>query len=302
MGKDLYDKFEEARKVFEEASDASGLDLAGLCFDGPEEELNLTENTQPAILTASLAALAVLRVMNVEPAALAGHSLGELTAVAAAGGLSVGDAARLARVRGRYMQEAVAEGEGLMAAVLGLDDDKVREACSGASALGIVSPANFNSPGQVVISGAKPAVEKASELCREMGAKKVVPLAVSVPSHSMMMAPAAERFREELDGTGFRDLDTAVVSNATARFVTSAADVKAALIEQLTSPLLWVDCVNALAGEGCRVIIEVGPGKVLSGLIKRINKSVEARNVHDETSLNTTLDYLATGCSFTPKK
>jgi [acyl-carrier-protein] S-malonyltransferase len=189
-----------------------------------------------------------------------------------------------------------------MAAILGLDDDKVIEACSEASSLGIVSPANFNSPGQVVISGAKAAVEKASGLCQSMGAKKVVPLAVSVPSHSMMMAPAAERFREELDKTGIKDLHTAVVSNATAKFVTSAEAVKDALIKQLTSPLLWVDCVNALVDDSCGVIIEVGPGKVLSGLIKRITKKAEIRNVMSESSLNTTLDYLSMGCKFPSKK
>src|SRR5512135_1577651 len=182
MGRELYDSFPESRAVFDEASEAAGFDIAKLCLDGPESELNRTQNTQPAILTVSLAAAATLKARGITPVAVAGHSLGELTAVAAAGGLSVSQAAALARKRGTYMQEAVPEGAGRMAAVLGLDGDKIREACAEASTLGVVSPANFNSPGQVVIAGEAAAVEKASELCKAMGAKRVVPLAVSVPS------------------------------------------------------------------------------------------------------------------------
>jgi [acyl-carrier-protein] S-malonyltransferase len=302
MGKDLFEKFEDARPIFEEASEAAGIDIARLCFEGPEEELNKTENTQPAILTASLAALAVLRVMHVSPAAVAGHSLGELTAVAAAGGLTVGQAAALAKERGRYMQEAVPEGKGLMAAILGLDADKIREACLTASALGIVSPANYNSPGQVVIAGERAAVEWASKLCQEMGAKRVVPLSVSVPSHCLMMVPAANRLREYLDSLEMKDLEVPLVNNAEGRFVMKVGDVKESLVKQLTMPLLWEDCVKALSGEGCRVIIEVGPGKVLSGLVKRIVKDVEIRNVENETSLNTTLDYLSIGCKVSADK
>jgi len=302
MGKDLYEKFGEAKAVFGEASDAVGFDIAKLCFDGPEAELNKTENTQPAILTVSLAALSVLGAMHIEPGAAAGHSLGELTAVAAAGGLTVSQAAALAKRRGMYMQEAVPEGRGLMAAVLGLDADKIVEACSEASSLGIVSPANYNSPGQVVIAGEKAAVEKASELCQAMGAKRVVPLSVSVPSHCMLMGPAAERLKDDLDALDIKDLDLPVASNATGRFVTKASDVKESLVKQLTMPLLWEDCVKAMVGEGCSVIVEVGPGKVLSGLIKRIVKDVETRNVENETTLNNTLDYIGMGCKFTPKK
>jgi len=302
MGKDLYEKFEESRAVFNEASDAVGFDIAKLCFEGPEEELNKTENTQPAILTTSLAALAVLGAMHVEPAAVAGHSLGELTAVAAAGGLTVAQAASLAKRRGRYMQEAVPEGKGLMAAVLGLEADKIMEACREASALGIVSPANYNSPGQVVIAGEKAAVEKAGELCQAMGAKRVVPLAVSAPSHCMLMKPAADRLKEDLASLDVKDLEVPLAINADARFVMKAVDVKDSLVRQLTMPLLWEGCVKALSGEGCRVIIEVGPGKVLSGLVKRIAKDVEIRNVDNETSLNTTLDYLSIGCKISSGK
>lgn len=302
MGRDFHEKFPEARAVFEEASEAVGLDLAKLCFEGPEDELDRTENTQPAILTASLAALAVLGAMHVEPDAVAGHSLGELTAVAAAGGLGVAAAASLAKRRGSYMQAAVPEGRGLMAAVLGLDGDKVREACAEASAMGVVSPANFNSPGQVVIAGERAAVEKASGICSEMGARKVVPLAVSVPSHCMLMKPAADRLKEDLANTEIDDLSAPLAANATGRFVTKAEDVREMLVRQLTSPLLWEDCVRSIAGEGMGLIIEVGPGKVLSGLIKRIEKGVEIRNVENETTLNTTLDYIGMGCKITPKK
>lgn len=302
MGKALYNAYGEARAVFAEASDAVGFDLAKLCFEGPEEELNRTENTQPAILTASLAVNAVLGTMHIKPGTVAGHSLGELTAVAAAGGLTVGQAAALAKKRGRLMQDAVPQGRGLMAAVLGLEPEKVREACAQASSVGVVAPANYNSPGQVVIAGEKAAVEKAAEVCTAMGAKKVIPLAVSVPSHCPLMAPAAEGLKEALDAVSLKDLEVPLACNAEGRFVNRAQDVKEALIKQLTSPLLWEDCVKAMVAEGARVVVEVGPGKVLSGLVKRITKEVEIRSVEDETSLNTTLDYLATGCKFSPKK
>lgn len=302
MGKDLYDKFEESRAVFKEASDATGVDIAKLCFEGPEEELNKTENTQPAILTVSLAALAVLGAMHVTPGAVAGHSLGELTAVSAAGGLTVGQAAALAKRRGKYMQEAVPAGAGLMAAVLGLEPEKILDACEQAASLGVVSSANYNSPGQVVIAGERAAVEKASELCTAMGAKKVVPLAVSVPSHCAMMQPAADRLRADLDALEVRDLDFPLASNATGKFVMKAADVKDSLVRQLTMPLLWEDCVKALVGEGMGVICEVGPGKVLSGLVKRITKDAEIRNVETETTLNNMLDYLSMGCKIDRKR
>ena len=302
MGRDLFGKFNDARAVFEEASSSVGFDIAKLCFEGPEEELNKTENTQPAILTVSLAVLAVLRAMHVEPVAVAGHSLGELTAVAAAGGLTVKDAVSLAKRRGRYMQEAVPAGMGLMAAVLGLEAEKIATACDEASSLGVVSPANYNSPGQVVIAGEKAAVERASALCLEMGAKRVVPLSVSVPSHCALMRPAAERLKEDLYALDVKDLSIPVAVNATGRFITGAGDVRESLVRQLTMPLLWEDCVKAVAGEGCGVIVEAGPGKVLSGLMKRIIKGVEIRNVEDETTLYTTLDYLSIGCKFSPGK
>ncbi|MGA2192014.1 MAG: ACP S-malonyltransferase [Nitrospirota bacterium] len=296
MGKALYNAYPEARAVFDTASGAAGFDIARLCFEGPEDELNRTEFTQPAILTVSLAAAAVLGVMNVKPDMVSGHSLGELTAVAAAGGLTVAEAASLARRRGRYMQEVTPIGSGLMAAVLGLEPEKIEEAVKMASATGVVAAANYNSPGQVVIAGERGAVEKASELCRDFGAKKVVPLSVSVPSHCPLMAPAAERLRDDLSEIKVKYLDVPLAANASGKFITGAGDVRESLVRQLTSPLLWEDCVKALIGAGAEVIIEVGPGKVLSGLVKRITKAAEIRNVEDETSLNTTLDYLAMGC------
>jgi [acyl-carrier-protein] S-malonyltransferase len=301
MGKVLYDGYAEARAVFAEASEALGTDMARLCFEGPESELGMTQNTQPAILTVSLATLAVLNAMNIRPDAVAGHSLGELTAVAAAGGLTVSQAASLAGRRGKYMQEAVPAGRGMMAAVLGLEPDKIRQACADASDLGVVSPANYNSPGQVVIAGETEAVTKASGLCQQMGAKKVIPLSVSVPSHCPLMEPAAGRLAADLGALEVMDLSVPLAANADGRLITGAGDVKASLVRQLTSPLLWEDCVRALVGEGVRVIIEVGPGKVLSGLVKRITKEVEIRNVEDETSLLTTLDYLSIGCKIPSK-
>ena len=301
MGKSLCGSFAEARAVFAEASDTVGFDLLKLCVEGPEAELNKTENTQPAILSVSLAAVAALGAVHVTPDAVAGHSLGELTAVAAAGGMGVSQAVSLAKRRGRYMQEAVPQGMGLMAAVLGLEPEKIKEACAEASSLGVVAPANYNSPGQVVIAGEKAAVGKASELCQAMGAKRVIPLAVSVPSHCPLMAPAAERLRDDLDAAGIKDLDVPLANNAEGRLIMKAGDVKAALVKQLTMPLLWEDCVGALTGTGANVIMEVGPGKVLSGLVKRIAKGVEIRNVEDETTLNAALEWLGSGCRFGAK-
>lgn len=301
MGKGLYNEYAEARAIFDEASDATGVDLAKLCFEGPDSELNRTENTQPAILTASLAVLSVLGAMHIKPVAAAGHSLGELTAVAAAGGLTSGQAAAIAKKRGKLMQEAVPEGKGLMAAVLGLDAEKIMEACAEASSIGVVAPANYNSPGQVVIAGERAAVEKASELCQAMGAKKVIPLAVSVPSHCPLMASAAEGLKSVLKDAGIRDLDYPVASNASGRLIQKAQEVEEALVKQLTMPLLWEDCVKTLIGCGADTLVEVGPGKVLSGLVKRITKEAEIRHVEDVVSLNTTLDYLSIGCRLAPK-
>jgi [acyl-carrier-protein] S-malonyltransferase len=292
MGKSLYDSFQESRAVFDEASGAAGFDIAKLCFDGPESELNRTEFTQPAILTVSLAADAALKTRGIRPVAVAGHSLGELTAVCVAGGLTLAQAASLARKRGTYMQEAVPEGRGLMAAVLGLDADKIKEACAQASTLGVAAPANFNSPGQVVIAGEKEAVEKAAELCKAMGAKRVVHLAVSVPSHSPLMAPAATRLAEDLRAADIRDLDVPLAANAEGRLIRSADEVRRLLVMQLTLPLLWEDCVRALTGTGTSRIIEVGPGRVLSGLIKRINKESATHNVEDADSLESAVEQL----------
>ncbi|HEY3347789.1 MAG TPA: ACP S-malonyltransferase [Nitrospirota bacterium] len=292
MGKSLAEAFPEARAVFEEASESVGYDILKLCVEGPEAELNRTENTQPAILTVSLAAFAALKAGGITPIAAAGHSLGELTAVAAAGGLTVGQAASLASRRGRYMQEAVPQGKGLMAAVLGLDADKVREACVAASGIGVVAPANFNSPGQIVIAGVKEAVEKAGELCKEFGAKKVVPLAVSVPSHCPLMAPAADRLKADLAGLEMQDLKFPVASNAYGRLMTSSSDVKEALVKQLTEPLLWVDCVEAIVAAGVSDIIEAGPGKVLSGLVKRITDKAVIKNAEDGATMTAVLEAL----------
>ena len=284
MGGDLARNFEAARRVFEEASDALHWDVLRLCTEGPLEELNRTERTQPALLTVSLAALRVLEAeTDVRPSLVAGHSLGEITAVAAARGLPPAHAVRLVEMRGRFMQEAVPAGEGAMAAVLGLEAREVEEVC--AEVEGVVVPANLNCPGQIVISGQAAAVEEASELARERGAKRVVLLDVSVPSHSPLMAPAAERLARVLEEMPLSDLAVPLVNNAGARVVQAATDVREGLVAQLTSPVRWEEGVRAMIARGVETFVEVGPGKVLSSLIQRIRREVRVLNLQDREGL-----------------
>jgi [acyl-carrier-protein] S-malonyltransferase len=275
MGKDLYDAWPAARKVFEEASDALSQDMAALCFHGSDEELRLTENTQPAIFTVSVAAFRALEgETGIAPLCAAGHSLGEYSALAAAGVLPLRDAARVLRSRGRYMQEAVPVGEGAMAAVLGLSPEQVDEACRAAAGHGTVSPANFNGGGQVVISGAAKAVAAACEAAKAAGAKKVVPLSVSAPFHCALMRSAAERLAPELRAMPQGAFRFRVVANVTASPYGEndvAADI---LARQITSPVRWVESVRAMRGMGATSFLEVGPGKVLSGLVRRIEKEI----------------------------
>lgn len=292
MGREFIENFSEARQVFEEAGGVLGYDLSDLCFHGPAERLNLTENTQPAILAVSIAVLRVLEKRGVNAGAAAGHSLGEYTAVTAAGGLDFKDAVGLVKKRGRFMQEAVPEGTGLMAAVIGMDRTAVEKTCLEASKNGIVAPANYNSPGQVVIAGEKKAVEKAMELAKAGGAKKVVPLAVSVPSHCIMMKQAGERLAEELGHITIRDLRIPVVNNADAKFIKSAQEIRDSLVRQISSPLYWEDSVKAMAAEGFDTFIEIGPGKVLSGLVRRIAPAVKIMNVEDIKGINECLKAL----------
>jgi [acyl-carrier-protein] S-malonyltransferase len=289
MGQDLARSRKSSERIFKQAGDILGFDLAGLCWSGPEDRLNLTENTQPALLAAGVAALEALREEGFSPSVVAGHSLGEYTAIVAAGGMEFSDALKIVKNRGRYMQEAVEPGKGAMAAILGLTRVQVQEVCEKARSSGVVSPANINGTLQIVIAGERSAVERAGELAREAGAKRVIPLAVSVPSHCSLMAPAASRLGADLKAAGLNDLRIPVVANVHANSITRATDVREALERQLESPVLWVDSVTRMAEQGIDTFVEVGPGTVLSGLVKRIAKSARILNVEDTKSLNSTL-------------
>lgn len=288
MGKALCEAHPELKQVYEEASTVLGYDSAVLCFDGPAERLNLTEYTQPALLVSSIAALKTLEPAGIHPIAVAGHSLGEYTALVAAGGVSFRDAVGLVQKRGRYMSEAVTPGTGLVAALLGLAPDIVKEVCRSASAVGIVAAANFNSPGQVVIAGEKAAVERAIELAKTQGCKKAIPLPVSVPVHTPLMQPAADRLAEDLAKVRWSDLSAPLINNAEARAVSRADEIQASLVKQLPSSVLWEDTIKKMGDMGVTTFVEVGPGTVLTGLIKRILPDAKLCNVNDPKTLETT--------------
>jgi [acyl-carrier-protein] S-malonyltransferase len=279
MGKDLCEQFPVARDVFAEADETLGFSLSKLCFTGPEPELKLTENTQPAILTASIAAL---RVVESETALradfAAGHSLGEYSALICAGAFSFLDAIKVVRQRGRFMQEAVPEGDGAMAVILGLEMDEVRSLCADASGGEVVAPANYNGGGQVVIAGAKNAVARAAALAKERGAKRVLDLPVSAPFHCELMRPAAERLSQVLDSVPMRPLSVGVITNVEAEVNRDPERVKSLLTEQAVRPVRWEESVRKLEALGCRRIFELGPGKVLKGLIKRVSSSLQVEN------------------------
>jgi [acyl-carrier-protein] S-malonyltransferase len=290
MGKEIHEKIGVAREIFKEASDALGYDLAVLCFNGPKEELDKTFRTQPCILTVSIAIYKVLLSRGIKPFVVAGHSLGEYTALVAAGVLSFGDTVKLTEKRGQFMQEAVLEGRGLMAAILGLERNKVDEICRSLQS-GYASPANYNCPGQIVIAGEKSAVEEAINLCKDAGAKRAMPLSVSVPSHCKLMDNASQRLSELLDKLEFKNPVIPIVNNADARFLDNVESIKTSLVRQISSPLLWEDSITAIANSGIDTFVEVGPGKVLSGLIKRIVPETRVLNVEDVTSLEKTLSF-----------
>lgn len=287
MGKDLAGKYPVARQTFEEADGALGFSISRLCFEGPEEQLKLTEYQQPAICTVSVAALRVLAEQGVTPSVVAGHSLGEYAANVAAGSLDFADAVRTVRQRGRFMQEAVPAGQGAMAAVLGLGSEDTARACDDAAAetQNIVSPANFNSPEQTVISGEAPAVSRAAELCKERGAKRVVMLNVSAPFHCALMQPAQDRLAELLHEITFRDARVPVCVNVDARLETSGSALREALIRQVTGAVRWVESMRLLIGQGPGRFVEVGPGKVLTGLMRQIDRGQTWVNVEDGASL-----------------
>ena len=293
MGAKLIEASESARRIFNEAERVLGFDVAALCKDGPDERLNLTEFTQPSILTVSAAALVVATERGLSASVVAGHSLGEYTALVYSGGLSFPDAVALVRKRGRYMQDAVPAGTGAMAAILGLDRASVEAVCSEASVNGIVSAANINSPAQIVIAGEKAAVEAAMALAREKGAKRVLPLSVSVPSHCALMKPAADRLSRDLEGVRFSPLKIPVVTNVSAVPINSGEQAKKALVNQLEQPVLWVGSIERMLGDGVTTFVEIGPGTVLSGLVKRIAKGARIFNIEDPESLEATVRALA---------
>jgi [acyl-carrier-protein] S-malonyltransferase len=264
-------------QTFAEASEVLGYNLWELVQTGPQEELNLTERTQPMLLTASVA---IWRAWNekggAKPALMAGHSLGEWTALVCAGVVAFKDAVKLVQQRGKFMQEAVPAGEGAMAAVIGLDDDAIKAACEQAAGDEVVAPVNFNSPGQVVIAGSAGAVERAIPLCKEAGAKRAMPLPVSAPFHTSLMKPAADRLAEQIQATEFKAPETPVVHNVNAQTEADPENIKALMIEQIYAPVLWSDCVRTMSQAGITQMVECGPGKVLSGLAKRIERSLSA--------------------------
>ncbi len=292
MGKALFEAFPDLKEMYDEASSVLGFDVAALCFEGPADRLNLTEYTQPALLVSSIAAWKTLEPAGIEPLAVAGHSLGEYSALVAAGGLSFLDAVGLVQKRGRYMAEAVPPGTGLVAALLGLATDVVNDVCRVASVVGIVAAANFNSPGQVVIAGEKAAVERAIELAKEKGCKKAIPLPVSVPVHTPLMQKAANRLAADLAAVRWSDLRAPLVNNAEAKAISRAAEIQPSLVRQLPSSVLWEDSVRAMRKMGVTTFIEVGPGTVLTGLIKRILPDTKLLNVNDPKSLEVTLHSL----------
>ena len=288
MGKALCEAYPQLRQVYDEASTVLGYDVAALCFEGPAEKLNLTEHTQPALLVSSIAALRALQPFGIKPVAVAGHSLGEYSALVAAGGLSYRDAVGIVQKRGRYMSEAVPTGTGLVAALLGLGADAVKEVCREAASAGVVQAANFNSPGQVVIAGEKAAVERAIEIAKTKGCKKAVPLPVSVPVHTPLMQKAADRLAKDLAAIAWSDLHMPLINNAEAKQIAKATDIQASLVRQLPSSVLWEDSMKTMAAMGVRTFIEVGPGSVLTGLIKRIVPEAVTMNVNDPKSLEST--------------
>jgi [acyl-carrier-protein] S-malonyltransferase len=273
MGKLLHERYAEARAVYAEAADALGWDVARVSFEGPETDLNRTAVTQPALLTASVATLRVLARKPTTPAFVAGHSLGEYTALVCAGAVPFAQAVTLVHQRGRYMQEAVPEGEGAMAAVLGLEPAAVATACREASELGVVEPANLNAPGQVVIAGARAAVERAGQLASAAGAKRIVPLPVSVPSHCSLMRDAARRLETDLRSATWSSPAVPVVTNVDAKPLTSIDAIVPALVRQLSSPLRWEASIRYMLAQGVTTFVEIGPGRVLSGLTKKIERS-----------------------------
>ena len=291
MLKDLADNYPIVKATFDEASEVLGYDLWALVQDGPAEELNKTWQTQPALLASSIAICRVWQSVNgAQPEFMAGHSLGEYSALVCAGVIDFKDAIELVELRGKLMQEAVPAGTGAMYAIIGLDNESISKACEQAAEGQIVAPVNFNSPGQVVIAGNKEAVERAGALCKQAGAKRALPLAVSVPSHCALMKPAADKLATALQNITFNAPKFAVINNVDVKVESSAEQIKAALIAQLYSPVRWTETVEMMAKQGVTLLVEMGPGKVLTGLTKRIVDSLSACAVNDKASLDAAIE------------
>jgi [acyl-carrier-protein] S-malonyltransferase len=289
MGKEIAENYSEAMNIFNLASDRLGIDMKKLCFEGDEEELKKTENTQPSILTTSIALLEVLRLKGIEPEVTAGLSLGEYSALVASKAISFVDAVALVKKRGKYMQEAVPAGEGTMAAIMGMERDSVMECLKMASGFGVVEAANFNCPGQIVIAGHTKAVEHACILLKERGAKRAIMLPVSAPFHSSLLKPAGDRLALELEKVDISDNELPVVSNVNAQVIMNKYEIKRCLVEQVSNSVLWEDSIKHMAEMGVDTFIEVGPGKTLSGFVKKIDKSLYVYNVEDIESLENTI-------------
>lgn len=293
MGQALAGSFPEAKEIFERADEALGEKLSTLCFEGPEEAQKLTANTQPAILATSVAAHAVFsKRLGRAPAFVAGHSLGEWSALAASEALSLEDAVRAVRQRGLFMQEAVPEGVGAMAAILGLEPEQVRVACEESAQGEVVAPANYNSPEQTVIAGNAAAVERAQDRCKELGAKRTVPLPVSAPFHCALMQPVQGRLSEVLDGITISAPSAPVISNVEAEPNQDEGRIAELLVQQVVSPVRWIECIQAMAAQGVTHLVELGPGRVLAGLVRRIDRGIVVVNVEDPASLDKALSAL----------
>ncbi|MCI5604200.1 MAG: ACP S-malonyltransferase [Clostridia bacterium] len=292
MGKELAENFDVAMKTFDEASEALGFDIKDMIWNGDKETLMITENTQPTIVTMSVAALRVLQEKGIKPDVVAGLSLGEYTAHIASGSMNFEDGVRLVKKRGKYMQEEVPVGKGAMAAILALTADEVRECCEEASKVGVCTGANFNCPGQIVVSGEVAAVEKCCELAKAKGAKRAMLLPVSAPFHCELLIGAGEKLAKELENVEIGDMQIPVITNVTADYVGSKEDIKPLLIKQVSSSVLWEDTIRKMLADGVDTFVEVGPGKALSGFIKKITKDVNVYNVEDMASLEKTLEGL----------
>lgn len=293
MGKEIADEYKSAGKIFDEATEALGFDVREMIFNSDDETLKITENTQPTIVTTSIACMQPLLEKGINPDFVAGLSLGEYAAHVAAGTVSFKDAVSLVKKRGKYMQEAVPLGVGAMAAIIGLENDDVIECCKEASKIGIVEPANFNCPGQIVVAGETAAVEKAAELCKAKGAKRAMLLPVSAPFHCSLLKPAGEKLAAELEKVSLNDMKIPVVSNVTGDAVTDKSMVKELLIRQVSTSVLWEKCISTMLDKGVNTFVEIGPGKVLSGFVKKIDKNVTVINIENLETLNKALEVLA---------